>query len=175
VGVFFVGALLSFALLWFVGGPISGYFAVSFALVFVWAYVPIARRRGLHPWAFLLGWITPPVVLVGALFWMMGGSDYVLARSFDRTAWIETRQPSSSDRTRLRMVESLRSSGRLDGLTRDAAVTLLGPPDARRWGADEQAWVWLLGPSRGMPIDSSFLRLRFGPDGRVVAHDVVED
>lgn len=141
------------------------------------AIVALATRRTWwRPIVFMGGWLALPALLFGMLFWVSGGSDYVLARSFDREAWVEKRGAAFGDRTRLRMVDDLQRSGRLDGLARERALELLGPPDdGVWWGNDGRSPVWRLGPDRGFGVDSSWLRLTFGPDGRVVDHDIVED
>jgi hypothetical protein len=165
------GAGLSFAAMWFVGGPMVRYLAVSGCALVLW--YAVARRR---PIAFTLGWMAPPALIMGLLFWHMGGvGDYVTSGSFDRDVWISKRDADFGDRTRLRMVESLRASGRLEQLTREEAVALLGPQHQDWWGLPVNEWIWRLGPDRGIGIDSSWLLLHFGPDGRVESHRIIED
>ena len=82
-------------------------------------------------------------------------------RVFDAAAW----QADPDDRGP--MADRLLARGTLDGLTRKQVVELLGePPDTdyfRDWDL-----VYCLGMERGLfSIDSEWLLLRLGPDGRV--------
>ncbi|HYI41104.1 MAG TPA: hypothetical protein VE053_12380 [Allosphingosinicella sp.] len=98
---------------------------------------------------------------------------YLPIRSFDPALWRQVRTADNHDR--LRMVEWLLRSGQLDGLTRSQAVGLLGQPDG---GPHFQDWslVYWLGPERGLfSIDSEWLVIRIGPDGRVAEYRVVRD
>ena len=98
-------------------------------------------------------------------------------RSFDATLW---RAPRTDDDpqwpVRLRMVDDLIQSKRLDGLTRREVDSLLGPRD------DTDTWrdwdlVYRLGPQRrGMfRIDSEWLVVRFDTQSRVAAYRLVGD
>jgi hypothetical protein len=55
------------------------------------------------------------------------------------------------------------------GLTRDAAVALLGPPDAESAGL----MVWWLGV-RPFRMDAEQLELRFDAEGRLTGHAVAQ-
>lgn len=174
--VFCGSGLLSFAAIVLTRGSGRPYFVVTGLVLMVGLGAILLRRTRQHPVALVLGWLTPPALMVLLLLWMTGTlGDYVLSSTFERDTWIAKRGASFSDRTRLRMVEHLRASGRLDRLTQAEAVALLGDPDERRWGDDDRAWIWRLGPDRGIGIDSSWLRLKFGSDGRVESHRIVED
>jgi len=173
--VFFGAGLLSTGGMVLLVGASYAYLLVTGVVLVAALVALVARRTRQRPLAFLLGWFSPHVLLLGFFLWWTGSlGDFFLSHSFDRDEWLAKRAASFDDRTRLRMVEDLRASGRLEGLTREEAATLLGEPDARRW-EDDRSWVWRLGPDRGIGIDSSWLLLRFGPEGRVVLHDVVED
>jgi hypothetical protein len=67
------------------------------------------------------------------------------------------------------------NSQRLVGLTRQEVVTLLGEPPKTEY-FKEFDLVYYLGPERGfMGVDSEWLVLKLGPDGRAqratIAHD----
>ncbi|NIJ21207.1 hypothetical protein FHS95_002910 [Sphingomonas naasensis] len=98
---------------------------------------------------------------------------YSPARPFDAAAW---RQVATSDNhVRLTMVDQLVESGQLDGLIRPQVLELLGPPDGGPYFRDWDFVYWL-GPERGfMSIDSEWLVLRMGSDGRVSEYRVVRD
>ena len=98
---------------------------------------------------------------------------YLPVRPFDSALWKDVR--TADNHVRLSMVEWLVRSGRLDGLARPQVMELLGPPNGdsyfREWDL-----VYLLGPERGLfSIDSEWLVVRFGADGRVAEYDVVRD
>jgi hypothetical protein len=92
---------------------------------------------------------------------------------FDAAAWRHGR--TSDNHVRLRMVDPLLESGRLEGLTRPQVLELLGPPDGGSYFRDWDFVYWL-GPERGfISIDSEWLVLRLGSDGRVSEYRVVRD
>ena len=136
-------------------------------ILFVWG----ASTRRLMI-GFAAGWLTPLALGLGLMLWWAGAlGDLFLSGDFDAAAWRAKHEASFSDRTRLRMVEDLRQSKRLDGRTRAEVLELLGPPSSHH--GDEL--TWRLGPDRGIGIDSSLLTVRFGSDGRVARHWVWED
>ena len=73
------------------------------------------------------------------------------------------------------MVEWLVRSGRLDGLTRPQLLALLGPPSGAGYFTDWDLVYWL-GPERGwFGIDSEWLVIRLGPDGRVAEYEIARE
>ncbi len=166
----FGGAALSFGVLFLGAGRSIAYFLIH-VVVFIGLAVTLATLR--KPWrvrAFAVGWLTL-LLLTSPLIWWQTTSwrDRVFVQSFDPAGWLGAKY---EDRTRFRMIEDLRSSGRLDRLTRESAIALLGEPARRSWATDAE-WVWVLG-SDGI-VDSVFVRLRFGSDGLAWAHDLVGD
>lgn len=100
-------------------------------------------------------------------------SGYLPIRSFDAARWRQVR--TADDHARLRMIEWLVRSGQLDALTRAQVVELLGPPDGGTYFRDWD-FVYRLGPERGLVgLDSEWLVLRIGSDGRVAEYRVVRD
>jgi hypothetical protein len=99
---------------------------------------------------------------------------YLPIRRFDAAGWRAVQR--SDDATRLRMVDWLLWTGRLDGLDRAQVVTLLGAPDGGDYFADRNSLVYWLGPERGfLGIDSEWLVIRLGPDGRVSRYELARD
>ena len=172
---FGAGALVSFASLVALGslGLFKAWLVLS-VLVLVGCLVALlARRARLRPVALAGGWLTVPAFLFVLFGWMAGTLfDGLPSNPFDRALWIAADAADHTDRTRLGMVKDLRSSGRLDRLTPGEALILLGPPDGQHWGGDGRVRVWRIGPAL---IDDLWLALRFGPDGRVESHRIVED
>ena len=109
------------------------------------------------------------VAVVGCAFQLR----YLPIRPFDAETW---RQPQAPDSTvRLSMIEWLVRSGRLDGLTRPQVVALLGPPTDSGY-FEGRDLVYLLGPERGLfGIDSEWLVIDVGPDGRVAEYEIARD
>jgi len=102
--------------------------------------------------------------------------DYRHRLRFDSAAW-RNRSADASHLwpTRLRMVDDLVSQQRLDRLTREQVVELLGPADqTSKWR--EWDLIYHLGPERGlMRIDSEWLVIRLDSGSKVAAHRVVRD
>ncbi|MFO0932283.1 MAG: hypothetical protein U1E39_06195 [Planctomycetota bacterium] len=149
-------------------------FLVVTVVVAVVVAVSLARRRtAWRPLAFAGGWVAVPVVIVltfpGALPEL---TEWMHSHRFDAATWRGARGAPYEDRTRLRMLDDLRRSGALDGRTRDEVLSLLGEPDRTEAGPGPALW-WRAGPD-GV-IDSISLRVWFGPDGRVVRHDLACD
>jgi hypothetical protein len=93
-------------------------------------------------------------------------------RHFDPSLWRNSTTPAS---VRLRMADDLVNSQKLVGLTRQEVVALLGEPPKTEY-FKEFDLVYYLGPERGfMSIDSEWLVLKLGIEGRVkratIAHD----
>ena len=109
------------------------------------------------------------VAVVGCAFELR----YLPIRPFDAEMWRRPEAPYSN--VRLSMVEWLVRSGRLDGLTRPQLLALLGPPTETGHFTDWDL-VYLLGPERGLlGIDSEWLVIRLGPDGRVADYEIARD
>jgi hypothetical protein len=160
-GLGVLGSLAFFA----VRGPT--YVAVTLAVLAVSAigvWWASTRRLVL---GFAAGWLTPAVAVLGLFLWWSGAiGDYFLSGSFDAETWRAKHAAPFSDRTRLRMVEDLRRSGRLDGLTRAQVLDLLGPPSG---GASSDVLRWTLGPD-GIGIDSLLLVIRLRANDTVESH-----
>lgn len=161
-----------------------------FVLAFPWlvaALLLCVRARGhrrTHWWAYSCGAALPWVLLLGLLF---GPSlaEYAGRRDFDSKAWkaaASIPNERAPTKVRLKMIDDLIASGRLDNQHRSAVVELLGPDDSAN-GTGHGAgyfsgWdaVYWLGPQRGpFRIDSEWLVIRYGPDGRVREYRVVTD
>jgi hypothetical protein len=167
--VAFAGAAASMALCVVVRGP--GY-TVATGLVLFAAVIALCLGRTRHrPMGFAGGWLAVPGVFMLLILLHSGAlGDLFLSQRFDPASWRGKQGAPWDDRTRQRMVDDLRESGRLDHLTPTECVALLGEPSERRWGQDEHTWAWRLGPDRGIGIDSEWLCVRFGPGGRVTDH-----
>jgi hypothetical protein len=169
-----VAGAASFALLLLTQGPWTWvvYLALTAGVLVTALVLGVLRRKVARPLALATGWLLPPLVVIGGLLWWTGAlGDYFLTRSFDPEVWRANAGADHDDRTRLRMVEDLRTSGRLDRITREEAVLLLGEPTERS-RTEPDALVWFVGP--GSFIDLKFLRLHFDADGRVVRHEVFD-
>lgn len=100
--------------------------------------------------------------------WMTG---YLPVRLFSEARW---KDPARMDQ-RVTMVSALLLTHRLEGRTRSEVVDLLGAPTNTDYFADWDLVYWL-GDERGLfGIDSEWLVIRLGPDGRVVERRVVTD
>jgi hypothetical protein len=114
------------------------------------------------------------VFALAAVALFAGGSWFVFrpGRHFDPSLWGDSQTPAS---VRLRMADDLVDNKKLIGLTRLEVVALLGEPPKTEY-FKEFDMVYYLGPERGfISIDSEWLVLKLGPDGRVVRATIAND
>ena len=114
------------------------------------------------------------------LYWL-GTAYYSMVRerwhrtAFDSAAWQDVKQVESHDPVRIRMVDSLISSRRLDGISREEVEKLLGKSDDTEYFKAYDAVYWL-GPERGfIGIDSEWLVITYDAHGKVRSHEIVRD
>jgi hypothetical protein len=114
------------------------------------------------------------VFALAAVALLAGGSWFVLrpGRHFDPSLWSNSRTPAS---VRLRMADDLVDNKKLIGLTRQEVVVRLGEPPKTEY-FKEFDLVYYLGPERGfISIDSEWLVLKLGPEGRVKRATIARD
>lgn len=88
-------------------------------------------------------------------------------RHFDAQRWQDRTRAYSRDAVRGCMVDDLLRRRLLEGRTRDEVVALLGEPRRTTFFGDHDLVYWL-GPERSLlSVDSEWLLLRLGADGRV--------
>jgi hypothetical protein len=98
---------------------------------------------------------------------------WVLGPAFDPALWQDEDQVRQG--VRLEMADRLLARRTLVGKTRAQVVELLGEPPPTAYFTDWDL-VYRLGPERGyFSIDSEWLVLRLGADGRVMDNRVVRD
>ena len=102
--------------------------------------------------------------------------NYAHRTKFEPAGWSsESRDQTSGWPTRLRMIDDLVASRRLDGLQRGDVTALLGPADQTEYFKGWDLVYWL-GPERGwIRIDSEWLVLRLDGSGRVAEYRIVRD
>jgi len=99
-----------------------------------------------------------------------------LPKSFDSQAWkAGDSAPHSPSAPRLKMADDLVASGALRGLRRDAVINLLGPPTKTDKWKNWDLVYWLGAERSYVSIDSEWLVLRLGADGRVRDVRIVKD
>lgn len=103
-------------------------------------------------------------------------SEYANRLRFESAAWKAERRASDPMwPVRLRMVDDLLARISLAGMTREAVIELLGPPDNTPYFAAPGRMVYYLGPERGMfRIDSEWLVVETR-DGKVTAAAIWTD
>jgi hypothetical protein len=117
-------------------------------------------------------------IFVGVAFFVAvpTAEDYSHRTTFEAKAW----RDRSFDRdpewpTRLRMIDDLLAKRRLDGLTRNELLALLGPSDQTSNWRDWHLVYWL-GPERTVfRIDSEWLVIKFDTAGRVASYRIAAD
>lgn len=124
----------------------------------------------------ILGWtVLAAAVAAGGI---MGYSHFTTRpTAFDRQAWLDgARGVPSQDAPRLRMADGLIRDGRLIGMTGAQVDALLGPQNQTENFRPEYAYVYWLGAERGyISIDSEWLVLKLGRDGKVAEARLVRD
>ena len=174
--MFALGALFSFAslVLLMLAPGLAILYLVATGVVWIWAIREVVLGRSeRRPLVFASGWtIAPTAIFLSFLAWTGDLGDYLYAAKFDPVVFRANADADPDDRTRLRMADDLLESHRLDGLTRESVVALLGEPEWSNWTADDRVCAWRIGPGF---MYSQGLRVRFGPDGRVVAYFIRED
>jgi hypothetical protein len=121
------------------------------------------RRRTLL--AALAGLAVVAVVVIWRL-WFPG-------REFDPVAWQDEAQIRQE--VRLGMADRLVAQGTLWEKVRAEVVEMLGEPPPTGYFSEWDLVYWL-GPERGfIRIDSEWLVIRLGPDGRVTEYRIVRD
>ncbi len=126
---------------------------------------------------FIIGTITPSLIALAYLFLWPIVNDRMHRIPFDAQAW---RSPEREPRDifwppRLRMVDDLLRRHRLDGMTRQQVVALIGEPDQTGYFSNWDMVYWL-GPERGgFRIDSEWLVLRLDSQQKVTEHRIVRD
>lgn len=114
------------------------------------------------------------VLALAVVTLVAGGTWFVLrpGRHFDPLLWSDSHTPAS---VRLRMADDLVSNKKLIGLARQEVVARLGEPPKTEY-FKEFDLVYYLGPERGfISIDSEWLLLNLGPDGRVQRATIARD
>ena len=115
----------------------------------------------------LLALVALAVVALGGWTWW--------GTQFSPEAWQRNERRVLTGAPRIDMVNDLLSEHALVGRTHSEAVALLGEPEDTDYFADFDMVYWL-GPERGfISIDSEWLVLRLGEDGRVTERRVVSD
>ena len=130
------------------------------------------KGRRIRFGSYLLGTISPWVLAIGELLVGDNMADWLHRRAFDAEAWRSQESVEYDEMwpPRLCMVDDLMASGRLDGLTRNQVLKLLGPPEDKGFPGQAADYDihYYLGPERGfLRIDSEWLFISLGDDGKV--------
>jgi len=138
--------------------------------------VHVAGRRNVRPIAYGAGAISVWVALVVYVFAQPAVAEMWYERPFDIAGWRENERAVPMWPARLRMVDDLLSKHELVGLTTDSVERVLGPRERTTALFDDWDYVYRLGPERGLVrIDSEWLVLRVGADGRISERRIVRD
>jgi len=153
-------------------------FLVTWLPALILALVVIGRvRRGrtYRPVAFVAGVACVYVLTLGSLLAGPAVNDYRHRATFDTSRWRGNARADPMYPARLTMIDDLLERRLLEGATRDSVAQLLGPRDSTAYFGDWELVYWL-GPERGLiRIDSEWLVVAFGPDGRVTTARIVRD
>ena len=135
----------------------------------------IRRGRVFRPLAYVGGAVGISLLTVGALVFQPVADRYAHEETFESAAWRRNDRPDAFWPARLAMVDDVLERGILRGASRDSVERLLGPRDKTDYFRDWDLVYWL-GPERSMfGIDSEWLVVRFGADGRVSDARIVTD
>ena len=118
-------------------------------------------------------WLRHIIVTAALIACLMAWRIWFPGQPFDSLQWHADANVRSG--VRQRMADRLIARGSLIGLTRNEAVALLGEPPETGYFTDWDL-VYLLGDERGfISIDSEWLVLRLGPNGRIAQAKLVTD
>ena len=153
-------------------------FVVTWLPALVLALVIIGRvrsGRAYRPLAFIGGAVSVYVLTGASLLFGPAIGDYRHRATFDAIGWRQNARVDPMYPARLTMVDDLLRRRLLEGATRDSVTRLLGPRDSTSYFPEWELVYWL-GPERGLiRIDSEWLVVAFGVDGRVRAARIVRD
>ena len=121
------------------------------------------RRWVLIPFLMLL------MTVVAWLVWWY----WTPGRAFDPVAWHDEAQVEQG--VRLGMADRLVARGTLMGKTRAEVIDLLGEPSGSGYFAHADLKYWLGRERSYFSIDSEWLVVRLGADGRVIEYRIVHD
>lgn len=149
----------------------------AFALVVV---IRLIKGRRIRWGAYFVGTAIPMMVLIG---WLVLGdtvADIAHRQRFNDETWRkqETTEHDVMWPPRLCMVDDLMTSARLMGMSSNEVVELLGQAHDKSFplGAVDCDIHYYLGPERGfIRIDSEWLFLKFGTDGKVIRQWLYRD
>ena len=118
--------------------------------------------------------LSPYILLFGTLGYA-SIREHLHRVPFDSEAWQDPKQVDGDDPVRIRMVDDLMKSKRLDHHSRADVEKLLGKR-TNEYYFKEYDLVYWLGPERGfMSIDSAWLVINFDSSGSVREYNVVRD
>lgn len=109
------------------------------------------------------------LIIVG----IFAASVWFRGQPFDRTAWHDDARVRAG--IRLQMADRLIARHTLKGMTRDEVLWLLGQPPSTDYFHDWDLVYWLGRERSYISIDSEWLVLRFGTNGRVSEVQIVRD
>ena len=138
------------------------------------------RGRAVQLFSFLTGLGVPYIAMIAVLLGGPIGADLLHRERFSSIQWKNAAHLSETPLwpVRLRMVDDLISSKRLDGLTKTEVLELLGQPYQTEpsLGAAPEMFSYYLGPERGViRIDSEWLVILFNDDGTVEQYRIHRD
>lgn len=98
---------------------------------------------------------------------------------FEREAWLHGTNPNKMYFPRLSMADNLINTGKLDGLTMQQVLDLLGKPNMKdvQWTKEDYFdLLYMLGPERGfISVDSEWLGISFSDHGKVKSYKLIRD
>jgi hypothetical protein len=122
----------------------------------------------------VLALASPYILLFGTIAYD-DAREYLGREPFDSAAWRDQKQVESEDPVRLRMVDDLIKSKRLDRLSRGEVEKLLGEPSATNHFQNEDLIYWLGRERRWISVDSEWLAIQLDKDGIVLSYRIVPD
>jgi hypothetical protein len=135
----------------------------------------IRQGRVFRPLAYVGGALGVYALAMGELLFRPAVEDFRHRAAFDAAEWQRNDWPDAEWPARLTMVDDLLERGLLRHAPRDSVERLLGPRDQTEYFR-EWDLVYRLGPERGIVrIDSEWLVVRFGAEGRVRDARIVRD
>ena len=155
---------------------------IPFAAVIAVIILRLFKGKHFRVISYIIGSIIPVTSLIGFMIIGPVAENYAHSQSFNAEHW-KNNQSTKSEflwPPRLCMVNDLISSRKLDNLTKQEVISLLGKPDEfdviTPCKQPESCIIYYLGPERGfIRIDSEWLLIRFNKKDQIENYEIVRD
>jgi len=137
----------------------------------------LVKGRSIRVGFYFLGTAMPTVAIIGWMLFGISIGNMLNSQKFNPELWQnhKTVEHDNMWPPRLTMVDDLMTSGKLEDLNKNQVMDILGSPTEHGYFKKYDLVYWL-GPERGfIRIDSEWLAISFGENGKVNKYVLVRD